>query len=109
MSSWQSLKKYIVHPVYGKASSILFDSHPLVASQNILIIECPLKSTVETANEKSIQESMQSLTKMVFGAQMFVYAVTRNDSVRLQKKYMDLLSIGKLPKAKDIVIEFEGE
>ncbi len=106
---WDNLKRYIVHPQLGKAASILFDSHPLVASNNILIIECPLKSTVETANMKGTQEALQNITKIAFENQMFVYAVTRSDSVRLQKKYMDLLSIGKLPKAKDIVIELEGE
>lgn len=106
---WDNLKRYIVHPQLGKAASILFDSHPLVASNNILIIECPLKSTVETANMKETQEALQNITNIAFENQMFVYAVTRSDSVRLQKKYMDLLSIGKLPKAKDIVIELEGE
>ena len=40
---------------------------------------------------------------------MFVYALSRGDSVDFQKKFMDLRAIDKLPKEKDIEIEFIGD
>ena len=39
----------------------------------------------------------------------FVYAVSRNESVRLQKVYTDKLQLGALPKKDSIALEFEGE
>ncbi len=109
LDEWTNLKRLIVHPELGKAASLLLDSHPLVVSNKILLIECPLPNMVEKVNDKMLQENLQNAVASTFGNKMFVFAVSRNDSVRLQKKYTDLLVVGKLPKAKDVVIEFEGE
>ena len=40
---------------------------------------------------------------------MFIYGVSRNDSVRLQQRYMNLSQLSKLPKPADITLEFEGD
>ena len=40
---------------------------------------------------------------------MFAYAISRASSVDLQSQYMNLLQIGKLPKAKDVELDFIGE
>ena len=40
---------------------------------------------------------------------MFVYAVSRKDSVRWQQHYMNSYQLGKLPKPDTVKIEFEGE
>ena len=109
MEKWQLLKRFVPHPELGKAAALLMDSHPLVASNKILIIECSLPSTVEKVNDKKIQNKLQSVVSSAFDNKMFVYAVSRNDSVDFQKKYVDLLSINKLPNAKDIEIEFLGD
>jgi len=45
----------------------------------------------------------------MFGRKMFVYAVSRRESIRLQKMYMDLVQVNKLPKVSDISLEFKGE
>ena len=63
----------------------------------------------EKINLKSNQLELQTVLSLVFKRKMFVYAVSRSKSVDLQNQYMSLLQIGKLPKAKDIVLEFEGE
>ena len=109
LSNWNALKKYFSNPDLGAAAALLADAHPLVASNKILIVECALTNSVNKINDKKMQQALQNTINSAFGNRMFVYAVTRSDSVRLQKKYTDLYSVGKLPKAKDIVIEFEGE
>ena len=109
LSNWNTLKKYVANPDLGPAAALLADAHPLVGSSKILIVECALSNSVNKINDKKMQEALQNTINSAFGNRMFVYAVTRGDSVRLQKKYTDLYSVGKLPKAKDIVIEFEGE
>lgn len=109
LASWVNLKKYISHPELGKAAAILSDCHPLVTSQKVLIIECALQTVAEKANNKKIQEKLQNVIQSVFGIKVFVYAVSRKESVRLQRRYVDLLQLSKLPKADTITLEFLGE
>lgn len=106
---WANIKRLLAHPKLGKAASLLIDAHPLVANNKILILEVPLAKVVETINSKKIQKDLQDVILNTFGNKMFIYAVSRSDSVRLQKKYMDLSQLNKLPKLADITLEFKGE
>ncbi len=105
---WSLLNKLTAHPKLGSAAALLLDSHLLVASKSIIVVECPTPKMVLSINDKTMQESLQTVLKTVFGEQMFVYAVSRSTSIELQDKYKNLYQIGRLPKAKDVVIEFVG-
>ena len=109
IDGWKNIKKYIANSVVGKAASLLIDGHPLVASNKIVVVEYQLPKAAEKINLKTNQLELQTVLSLIFKRQMFVYAVSRSTSVDLQGQYMSLLQIGKLPKAKDIVLEFEGE
>ena len=109
LSDWPNLKRYIAHPKLGKAASLLVDGRPLVASNKILVVEYQLPTTADRANLIENQEAIQNVIETVFGKKMFVYAVSRKDSVRSQQNYMNKLQISKLPKPDTINIEFEGE
>ena len=109
LEGWKNIKKYAMNPMVGKAATLLMDGHPLVASNRVVVVEFQLAKNAEKANLKSFQLELQTVLSLVFGRQMFVYSVGRNKSVELQGEYMNLLQIGKLPKARDITLEFEGE
>ena len=109
LNDWANLKRYIAHPKLGKAASLLVDGRPLVASSKILVVEYQLPTTADRANLIENQEAIQNVIETVFGKKMFVYAVSRKDSVRSQQNYMNKLQISKLPKPDTINIEFEGE
>lgn len=109
LENWKDIKKLIAHPQLGKAANLLIDGHPLVASNKVLVIEYQLNSAAERVNSKSNQKDIQDVIMNIFGKKMFVYAVSRNESIRWQKNYMDLSQLGKLPKAVDAVLEFQGE
>jgi len=109
LDSWSNLKRMIPHPSLGKAASLLADGHLLVASNKIMIIEHPMQKGVDNINDKNTQQALQDVVQSVFGNKMFIYAITRNESVDLQKKFIDRKVIGKLPKPEDIKLEFEGE
>ena len=109
LDEWPNLKRYITHPSLGKAASLLVDGRPLVASNRVLVIEYQFPTTAERANLIENQESVQNVVETVFGKRMFVYAVSRKESVRCQQNYMNKLQISKLPKADTVNIEFEGE
>ena len=109
IDNWSNIKKLIGHPELGKAATMLVDGRPLVASQKILVVEYQFPNIAEKANLVENQEAIQNVIETVFNRKMFVYAVSRKDSVRWQQSYMNRLQIGKLPKADTVNIEFEGE
>lgn len=109
VDGWKNIKKLSTHEQYGKAATLLIDGRPLVASQKVLILEYPLAKLAEKVNAKDIQAKLQTVINHIFNKHMFVYAVSRNQSIDLQALYMNLLQIGKLPKAKDVNLEFIGE
>ena len=75
----------------------------------MLVLEYPLPKLAEKVNAKDMQADLQTIVNHLFNKKMFIYAVSRNQSIDLQSLYMNLLQIGKLPKAKDVVLEFIGE
>ena len=109
LDEWSNLKRYIAHPTLGKAASLLADGRPLVVSNKVLVVEYQLPTTAERGNLIENQEAIQNVVETVFGKKMFVYAVSRKESVRWQQNYMNRLQLSKLPKADSINIEFEGE
>ena len=109
IDNWPTLKRLIAHPSLGKAATLLVDGRPLVASNKVLVVEYQFPTTAERANLIENQEAIQNVIQSTFGRKMFVYGVSRNDSVRWQQSYMNKYQLNKLPKADSINIEFEGE
>jgi len=109
VDGWKNIKKLSTHEIYGKAATLLIDGRPLVASNKVLILEYPLAKLAEKVNAKDMQSELQTVINHVFNKHMFIYAVSRAQSIDLQALYMNLLQIGKLPKAKDVNLEFIGE
>ena len=109
LDGWKNIKKLSTHPTLGKAATLLIDGRPLVASNKIVVLEYQMPKLAEKVNAKDSQAELQTVLNEVFHRQMFVYAVSRKQSVEYQSLYMNLLQIGKLPKPKDITLEFEGE
>ena len=109
LDEWSNIKRYIAHPKLGKAAALLADGRPLVVSNRVLVVEYQLPTTADRANLIENQEAIQNVVETVFGKKMFVYAVSRKESVRCQQNYMNKLQISKLPKADTVNIEFEGE
>ena len=109
IAGWSNIKKLTTNPIVGKAATLLIDGRPLVASNKIIVLEYQMSKLVDKVNDKNIQAELQTIIKQVFDKNMFVYAVSRAKSVDLQSLYMNLLQIGKLPKPKDVTLEFIGE
>ncbi len=101
IEGWGNIKKLMNHPELGKAASLLVDSTPLVASNKFLIIVFQLPIITNKANLIENQAHIEDVIQTVFNRKLFVYAVSRNESVELQKMYVDLYAIGKQPKAKE--------
>ena len=109
LEHWSDLKRLIAHPKLGKAATLLVDGRPLVASNRVLVVEYQFPNTAERANLIENQESIQNVIQSTFGTKMFVFGVSRNESVRCQQNFMNKRQLGTLPKIDNINIEFEGE
>ena len=109
LEDWKKIKMYTTHPQIGNAAMMLLDSHTLVASNKVLIVEAQLQTLADKINRFENQKALQDVVSTVFGIKPFIYAVSRNESVRLQKVYTDKLQLGTLPKKDSITLEFEGE
>ncbi len=109
IDEWKNIKRLSTHPLLGKAATLLLDGRPLVASNNMVVLTYELPKLVEKINLKDAQVELQTVIDQIFKKKMFVYGVSRKRSIDLQSLYMNLLQIGKLPKAKDVNIEFIGE
>ena len=109
LEHWSDLKRLIAHPKLGKAATLLVDGRPLVASNRVLVVEYQFPNTAERANLIENQENIQNVIQSTFGKKMFVFGVSRNESVRCQQNFMNKRQLGTLPKVDNINIEFEGE
>ena len=109
LENWKNLKRLTPHPKLGKVASMLIDGRPLVVSNKVMILEYQTDSVVEKMNLIKNQKDIQNVIKTVFGKKMFVYSVNRKGSINCQQTYMNLLQLGRLPKAENVVIEFVGE
>ena len=107
--NWKSIKPLTTHPQIGGAAMLLLDSHVLVASNKVMIIESQLQTTADKINRPEMQKNLQDVINNVFKVKCFIYAVSRSESIRLQKVYTDKQQVGSLPKKDTFVLEFEGE
>ncbi len=109
LSNWVNLKRLVAHPSLGRTASMLIDGHPLVVSNKVMILEYQSDNVVEKMNLINNQKEIQTIIRTVFNRKMFIYAVNRKQSIDLQQKYMNLLQLGRLPKADTVNIEFIGD
>jgi hypothetical protein len=108
LDNWEQLATLNLHPELGKKVSLLIDAHPLVATKDILLIEEDLQIKSDKVNQIASQAELQKIVQLVFKKRMFVFALTRRESVNLQQKFINLKQVGKLPKLESINLEFEG-
>ena len=107
LDKWSQLKKYTTHPEYGKIATLLIDAHPLIVSNEVLLLEFPMTSLVEKANNVSNQKQIQSLINHIFHKHLFAYSVSRKESVDYQRLFIDLKGVKKLPRPDTVNLEFE--
>lgn len=109
LEDWKKLKILTAHPTLGKVATMLIDGRPLVASNKCLVLEFASTSIAEKMNLITNQKDIQNVLFNIFKKKMFVYSVNRNESVRLQQKYMNVKQLGRLPKPDTITIDYIGD
>lgn len=99
---WNALEQLINDPNEGPYASLLLDSRPYIVTNSNLILICDYKNTAKKINIISNQEGLNKLVKKVLGRKVCLYALNRDESTELIKKYRNLQELNHLPKKTDI-------
>lgn len=107
MSKWDSLNAYLGHATYGDIVALLKDGKPFIVTKDIVVLEYDFEKLTDKANIKSNEKLLCEIIQKMIGHEVFVYSISRSESVRLITAYHNLRQISQLPKASDIHINIE--
>mgnify|MGYP003293864118 CR=1 FL=1 len=107
VSRWDELDSYLGHPTLGDLVALLKDGNPFIATQNVLVLQYDFEKLAAKVNVKVNSNRISDILKKMFGRDIFVYAVSRSESVRLLTAYQNLRQISKLPLPRNIKIDLE--
>ena len=104
---WDELGAFLGHPTLGDLVALLKDGSPFIATKNVLVLQYDFEKLASKFNVKENSEKISTIIEKMVGKKMFVYAISRSESVRLLKAYQNLRQISHLPLPKDIKIDLE--
>ena len=107
MNRWNELDSYLYHPIFGDIIALIKDGKPYLVTKEAIILEYDLQKLANKLNVKENQKNASEVFSHMLNKDIFVYALSRNDSVRLYKSYINLKQISKLPRAKEININLK--
>lgn len=111
LEKWDNLQVYKLHPTLGAYAEVLLEGRPYVMNKRVLLLEFQFSHLSEAVNIIANQKGIQELVKQIYGDYIPIYGLPRSESVRLQKLFLDLRQISKLPKTniEQINITIKGE
>ncbi|MCH5180086.1 MAG: DNA polymerase III subunit gamma/tau [Erysipelotrichales bacterium] len=111
VEKWKNLDAYKMHPSIGTHATLLANGRPYIMNSKLLILLYQFAHDAERVNFVDNQKSLTSMIKMISGTDIKVYAISQNESLEAQRKYMQLRQISKLPHVTldDIEIDIKGE
>ena len=107
LSHWKEFDKQITHPTLGDLISLIRDGKPYIVTNNVIVLQYDFDKLANKVNLKSNSKAIASIFEKIVGHKVFVYALSRSESVRLYTAFSNLRQISKLPKASDIKIDIE--
>jgi hypothetical protein len=101
IDSWKKLDELLYQPKYASTAALLKDARPYVLSKHILVVEVDQVSVTAKFNIVANQSMIQTVIKQVSGYEGLVYAINRQEAVKLKKLFMDLSQLNKLPAKQE--------
>ena len=99
---WLALEQLVNDSNEGPYASLLLDSRPYIVTNSNLILICDYKNTAKKINIISNQEGLNKIVKKLLGRKVCLYALNRDESTELIKKYRNLQELNHLPKKGEI-------
>ncbi len=107
MARWHELDSYINHPTFGDIIALIKDGKPYLVTKEAIVLEYEFPKLADRLNIRENEKSASEILSKMLGRIVFVYALSRSESVRLFNAYTNLRQIAKLPKPNEINLTLE--
>lgn len=107
LSKWPQLDAYLSDPKIGELVAFIKDSTPFIVTKDVVVLQFNFDRQVKKANIKDNQKAIADLFQNMLGKEVFVYSVSRADTVRTITSYHNLRQISQLPKPDEIEIDIK--
>ena len=108
VNKWGTLSQFVGHPTLGDIVALAKDGRPFLVTKNVVVLEYDLGTMAKKLNIKSNQDKISSLVRKIMDVEdVFVYAISRSDGVRLIRTFQNLRQISKLPRPSEVKIDIE--
>ena len=106
-AKWPQFNSYISNPSIGEVVAFIKDANPYIVTKDVIVLQFPFERQVKKANIKSNEKEIAEIFKKMLGKEVFVYSITRGQSVELVTIYQNLRQISQLPKPSEIHIDIK--
>ena len=107
MARWHELDSYINHPTFGDIIALIKDGKPYLVTKEAIVLEYEFPKLADRLNIRENEKLASEILSKMLGRIVFVYALSRSESVRLFNAYTNLRQIAKLPKPNEINLTME--
>ena len=107
MAKWPQLDAYLSNSSIGEVVAFIKDSTPFIVSKDVIVLQFPFDRHAEKANLKENEKQIADIFKKMLDKEVFVYSISRAESVRLITAYHNLRQISALPKPNEIEIDIK--
>lgn len=98
INQWHKLNDLLIEKEYKDLIPMLKNVAIFTFCDELLIVQTQFPSILNSINNKDNKEKVTKIIEYISGIpNINVYAINYSDSSRLQKRYMDLRQVGKLP------------
>jgi DNA polymerase-3 subunit gamma/tau len=101
LQSWKQIDSMLYQPQFASIAALLKDARPYVLSKHILALEVDQATIATQLNLVGNQPLIQKVMQTIAGYEGVVYAINRQEAVKLKKLFMDLAQLNKLPSKQD--------
>lgn len=107
LSKWPQFDALLSNPALGELAAFIKDSVPFIVTKNVIVLQFSFDRQVKKANIKENEKHIAELFQKIVNKEVFVYSVTRAETVRLITAYHNLRQISQLPKPSEIKIDIK--
>ena len=107
ISRWPQFDSYLSNPSIGEVVAFVKDSTPFIVTKDVIVLQFNFERQVKKANIKANEKEIAEIFKKMLNKDVFVYSVSRAETVRLITAYHNLRQISQLPKPSEIQIDIK--
>ena len=107
LSKWSQFDSYLDNPSIGEVVAFVKDATPFIVTNNVIVLQFNFEKQVKKANIKENELKIADIFKKMTKKDVFVYSVSRAETVRLITAYHNLRQISQLPKPSEIKIDIK--